>query len=222
VSATPKMPEGHAGKACKKTAGSKTPHGGGSGITKNWGGGETPSAVRVTNPVGPNPFLSFSKEKRRKSFDGKRKKKRNSFGIRQAVSLKMQHKSPKLTVDAVILNGDSIVLVKRKNPPFQGMWALPGGFVEYGETVEEAVNREAKEETGLHVWVEKLIGVYSDPDRDPRGHTVSVVFFCKPLSSELRADSDAKEARYFNLSNLPQLAFDHIKVVGDALKLIKG
>jgi 8-oxo-dGTP diphosphatase len=127
----------------------------------------------------------------------------------------MRVKGPSLAVDGVILVGDSIVLVKRRNPPYAGMWALPGGFVEYGETVEDAVKREIMEETGLAVEIEKLVGVYSDPGRDPRGHTVSVVFLCKKAGGSLKADSDAADARLFPLAKLPPLAFDHRKIIDD-------
>jgi 8-oxo-dGTP diphosphatase len=130
----------------------------------------------------------------------------------------MQKKYPHLTVDALIIEKGKIVLVKRKNPPYKGFWALPGGFVEYGETVEDAVKREVREETGLGVEILKLVGVYSDPKRDPRGHVITVVFLCRPVNGVLHADSDAKEAGYHSLSNLPELAFDHKRIVGDALK----
>lgn len=133
----------------------------------------------------------------------------------------MNWKSPKLTVDAVIFEGDEVVLVKRMNPPFKDAWALPGGFVEYGEKVEKAVVREAKEETGLKVEVIELVGVYSDPKRDPRGHTVGVAYLCKKKGGELKADSDAKEVRWWNTKKLPKLAFDHKKILRDALKKTK-
>ncbi|MBN2015035.1 MAG: NUDIX hydrolase [Candidatus Altiarchaeota archaeon] len=128
----------------------------------------------------------------------------------------MEHRGPSLAVDAVVVDGGGIILVKRKNPPFKGWWALPGGFVGYGETVEYAVRREVLEETGLEVRVERLIGVYSDPKRDPRGHTISVVFLCKKEGGSLRAESDAVDVGSFPLSELPELAFDHNKVVRDS------
>jgi 8-oxo-dGTP diphosphatase len=127
----------------------------------------------------------------------------------------MRIKGPGLAVDGVILLGEAIVLVKRRNQPYAGMWALPGGFVEYGETVEDAVKREILEETGLKVEIEKLAGVYSDPKRDPRGHTVSVVFLCKKTGGSLKADSDAADVRSFTLAKLPALAFDHRKIIED-------
>ncbi len=133
----------------------------------------------------------------------------------------MQHKSPILTVDAIIIKDNSIVLIKRKNDPFKDKWALPGGFVEYGETVENAVVREAKEETGLDVRIEKLLGVYSGPDRDPRGHTVSVCFICRIVSGKLKSGTDSADVREFKFSELPDLAFDHEKIIRDAIILLE-
>ena len=133
----------------------------------------------------------------------------------------MEQKVPRLTVDAVILDRErkSIVLIKRKAYPFEGMWALPGGFVQYKETVENATIREAKEETGLDIEIERLVGVYSDPERDPRGHTVAVAFLCRRVGGELNAGDDAAEAKEFKLEELPEMAFDHRKMVDDALGL---
>jgi 8-oxo-dGTP diphosphatase len=129
----------------------------------------------------------------------------------------MHKKGPSPTVDAFIIEGDKVILVKRRNPPYKGMWALPGGFVECGETVEEATVREAKEETGLKIEIIRLLGVYSDPKRDPRGPTVGTVFICKRIGGELKADTDAKEVKEFSTNNLPPLAFDHEKIISDAL-----
>lgn len=127
-------------------------------------------------------------------------------------------KSPSLTVDTIIRYPDGeIVLIKRGHEPFAGQWAIPGGFVEYGETVEEAAVREANEETGLDIRLDRLVGVYSDPGRDPRGHTVSVVFIATPTGGTLRADSDAADAlKTSDWRNLP-LAFDHARILNDAL-----
>ena len=90
---------------------------------------------------------------------------------------------PALTADCVVFGLDDedlkILLIQRGLEPFKGQWALPGGFVDVGETVEEAAVREMREETGLDVQLERLVGVYSDPERDPRGHNVSVVFLAK-------------------------------------------
>ncbi|KAA0002406.1 MAG: NUDIX hydrolase [Thermoplasmata archaeon] len=126
-------------------------------------------------------------------------------------------KYPRLTVDGVIIKDKKILLIKRKNEPFKGKWALPGGFVEYGETVEDAVIREIKEETGLDTKIEKLLGVYSDPVRDPRGHTISIVYLLSPKKGVLKGSDDAMEAKFFDIENLPPLAFDHEKIIKDAV-----
>ncbi|MBS7247171.1 MAG: NUDIX hydrolase [Candidatus Jordarchaeales archaeon] len=129
-------------------------------------------------------------------------------------------RTPLLTVDAVIIgkDGESIILVKRLNPPFKDYYALPGGFVEVGERLEEALRREVKEETGLEVEVERIIGIYDEPDRDPRGHVVTVAYLCREVEGELRASTDAKEAKRFTLKEAAslKLAFDHEKILRDA------
>jgi 8-oxo-dGTP diphosphatase len=117
-----------------------------------------------------------------------------------------------LTVDSIIMtNQGEIILVKRVFDPYKDCWALPGGFVEYGETVEDAVIREAKEETGLDIRIEKLSGVYSDPNRDPRGHSVSVCFLCKAVGGELKTSVETKKVKAFSKKELKttRLAFDH-------------
>lgn len=126
-----------------------------------------------------------------------------------------------LAVDVVIRTKDEkIVFIKRLNPPFQGYFALPGGFVEYGEKVEEAAVREAMEETGLKIENLKLVGVYSDPNRDPRGHVVSVAFLAEEGGGSLKASGDAGEV--IALKEPPKnLAFDHEAILRDAMKLIK-
>lgn len=124
-----------------------------------------------------------------------------------------------LTVDAIIITDDGrIVLVKRVFDPYKDHWALPGGVVEYGERVEDAVIREAKEETGLDIKIERLIGVYSDPGRDPRGHFVSISFLCRPTGGSLRASEETKEVKAFLKEELRsiKLAFDHEKMLRDA------
>jgi 8-oxo-dGTP diphosphatase len=125
-------------------------------------------------------------------------------------------RTPLLTVDAVIFFQEGIVLIRRNNPPYQGCYALPGGFVEVGETVEDAVRREAKEETGLEIEPLGLIGIYSDPGRDPRGHVVSLAFLAKGRG-DLVSGSDAGSAEVFSPQSLPPLAFDHDKIISDAL-----
>jgi 8-oxo-dGTP diphosphatase len=124
-------------------------------------------------------------------------------------------RNPTPTVDIVIYAPDrGLVLVERKNPP--PGWALPGGFVDYGETCEAAARREAKEETGLDVVLTGLLGVYSDPARDPRGHTMSVVYTAQALDvSRLVAGDDAGKAAFYPLDALPPLAFDHGRIVQD-------
>ncbi len=133
----------------------------------------------------------------------------------------MRPVTPLLTVDALILFDGKLVLVKRKNPPFKDRFALPGGFVELGETIEEAAVRESKEETGLDIEIIKLLGVYSDPSRDPRGHTVSICFLAKG-SGNLKAGSDAKDTGLFGLNEIPELAFDHNKIIENARSDING
>ncbi len=129
--------------------------------------------------------------------------------------------TPLLTVDALIIYEGKLVLIKRRNPPFVNQFALPGGFVEVGETVEEAVVREAKEETGLDIELIKLFGVYSDPLRDPRGHTVSICYLAKGRG-KLKAGSDAKDIGLFGLNEMPELAFDHNKIIENARSDING
>ncbi|VVB92978.1 ADP-ribose pyrophosphatase [uncultured archaeon] len=133
----------------------------------------------------------------------------------------MKPVTPLLTVDALIIFKGKLVLIRRKNPPFKDQFALPGGFVEIGETVETAASREAKEETGLDINIVKLLGVYSNPSRDPRGHTVSVCFLAKG-NGNLKAGSDAKDTWLFSLNEIPELAFDHNKIVEDARSDING
>lgn len=128
-------------------------------------------------------------------------------------------KTPLLAADAVILFAGGIVLIKRNNPPFAGCYALPGGFVEVGETVEAAAVREAREETGLSIELLALVGIYSDPARDPRGHVVSAAFLARG-KGELAAGSDAASALVFPLQSLPPLAFDHATIITDAQSLL--
>ena len=128
------------------------------------------------------------------------------------------YRSPKLTVDGVLFNGRKLLLIKRKHEPFKDIWALPGGFVDYGETTEHAVIREMKEETGLDVKIIDLIGVYSDPNRDPRGHTVSIVYDLEMMGGKLAGGDDAAEAQFFNYDSLPPLAFDHHEIIKEVLR----
>ena len=123
------------------------------------------------------------------------------------------HRNPLPTVDTIIEVPGGIVLIKRRFPPLG--WALPGGFVEYGETVETAAVREAQEETGLAVTLTDLLGVYSDPGRDPRSHTIATVFIGRAEGVPVGAD-DAAEAGIFTAATLPSpLAFDHAAILRD-------
>lgn len=121
--------------------------------------------------------------------------------------------NPSLTVDILIKVDDGIVLVKRKNEPYKGRWAIPGGFVEHGETVENAALREAREETGLEVRLKNLVGVYSDPDRDPRGHVISICYSARKKGGSLRSDTDATDVKVFKEIPWSKLAFDHEKIL---------
>jgi 8-oxo-dGTP diphosphatase len=130
-------------------------------------------------------------------------------------------KTPKLTVDCIIGYNGYIVLIERKNPPFG--WALPGGFVDVGETVEAAVRREMMEETGLELYDLRQFHVYSDPKRDARMHTVAVVFTAN-AKQEPRAGDDAKNAKLFGrdeilkMEDSGQFAFDHGSILKDYFK----
>ncbi len=136
----------------------------------------------------------------------------------------MTNRGPRLAADCIILVGGKVLLIHRRNPPHG--WALPGGFVEYGETVEDAVRREMKEETGLELEDLRQFRVYSDPGRDPRGHTVSVVFAARGVGKP-EAGDDADRYRLVDLSDVvgtgtvPEgtvpisLVFDHAKILRD-------
>jgi len=130
----------------------------------------------------------------------------------------MAYQTPSITVDGVLFKDSKILLIKRKNPPFESMWALPGGFVEYGETTEDAVVREVEEETGLQCTISQLLGVYSDPSRDPRGHTISIVYIVERKNGTVSGGDDAAEAAFHPLHSLPDLSFDHDKIIKDAIQ----
>lgn len=121
-------------------------------------------------------------------------------------------RNPVPTVDIIININSHIVLIERKNPPYG--WALPGGFVDYGESFEHAAVREAKEETGLDVFNLTQFRTYSDPNRDARMHTASTVFIAEAEGKPVAAD-DATNAGLFTENNLPKLAFDHEKILAD-------
>ena len=132
-------------------------------------------------------------------------------------------KTPLLAVDCVVFDPEGrVLLVRRKFPPFQGQYALPGGFVEIGETVEEGARRELMEETGVRAGALRLVGVYSDPARDPRGHTCSVVFLTAVPRTEPKAGDDAAAAEWIADWSKVGLAFDHAKILADASRMVQS
>lgn len=125
-------------------------------------------------------------------------------------------KNPTPTVDAIIMHEDGIVLIERRNEPLG--WALPGGFVDEGESYEAAIAREVLEETGLHSREVKLFHVYSDPRRDPRGHNVSTVYSVTVDPGTPKAGDDAETVGVFDPDELPQMAFDHEKIINQFMQ----
>jgi 8-oxo-dGTP diphosphatase len=127
------------------------------------------------------------------------------------------YRNPFPTVDIIIRQGNSVVLIERRNEPIG--WALPGGFVDYGESLETAAAREALEETGLTICNLKQLGAYSDPQRDPRHHSISIVFTAEG-DGKLEGGDDATSARLFDLDHLPSpLCFDHAGILRDYIGL---
>ncbi len=119
--------------------------------------------------------------------------------------------------DAVIMIQGKVVLIKRAKEPFKGFWVLPGGRVDVSELLEEAVKREAIEETGIEVRVRKMVGVYDSLDRDPRGRNLAVCFLCEADALVKKETGEATEIRLFEPGNIPELGFDHNQMVRDAL-----
>jgi len=132
-----------------------------------------------------------------------------------------------MTADVAVLRLEGvpeILLIERLDPPFAGMWALPGGFMETEETLEEAARRELLEETSIRAGELIRFETYDRPDRDPRGRTITQVFIMiwkKEMGTAL-ADSDAKSLQWFNLSRLPELAFDHKKIIDDVIRMMRS
>ena len=134
--------------------------------------------------------------------------------------MKQTYRNPLVTVDIIIEVNDKIVLIQRVNPPYG--WALPGGFVDYGESLESSAIREAKEETSLDVTLKEQFHTYSDPDRDPRHHTVTTVFIGKGAGTPKAAD-DAKRLGVFTERDLPKpIVFDHRKIIDDYFRYRQG
>jgi len=127
---------------------------------------------------------------------------------------------PRLSVDAVLIEDKKILLVQRFHEPFKGYWSLPGGFVDLGERISAAAERELREETGIRAKASKLIGVYDDPKRDPRGHVISISFIMKRISGKIMVSPESLAVKYFDIKNLPQnMSHDHRKIIKDALRI---
>lgn len=120
-----------------------------------------------------------------------------------------------MAADLVIVRDGEVLLIKRKYEPFEDQWCLPGGHVEASEQVRDAARREAKEETGYEVELDGLVGVYDTPGRDPRGPVISIVFRASVGGGGLDPDTDAADARWFPLDELPDLGFDHDQILAD-------
>lgn len=128
---------------------------------------------------------------------------------------------PVLAVDGVIVKDGQILLAKRTIEPFLDFWCLPGGRMDVGETCEEAVAREMIEETCLKCEIMKLLGVYSRPGRDPRGHTVTVAYLLKPVGGELKGNFESSELKFFDLDKIPtNLGFDNQAIIREAISAI--
>ncbi len=134
-----------------------------------------------------------------------------------------------LAVDAVVFgyqpeSGISVLLIKRKFPPFQGSWALPGGFVAENESLEEAVKRELEEETGIHINYLEQLYTFGDPRRDPRQRVVSVAYFVLVRQDiyTLHAQTDAEDAKWFDINELPDLGFDHEAIIQAAIDRVRN
>lgn len=141
-----------------------------------------------------------------------------------------EYARPALTVDCVVLGLDlteerlEVMLIQRDLAPFEGRWALPGGFVREDESLEAAAERELREEAGLeNIYLEQLY-TFGKPGRDPRGHTVSVTYYAlvSPSEHAARASTDARDARWFSLDDIPDLAFDHQQIIDVALERLRG
>ncbi|MEI8389981.1 MAG: NUDIX hydrolase [bacterium] len=141
-----------------------------------------------------------------------------------------EYKNPALTTDIILFSdykdGEDlkVLFIKRKYEPFKNKWAFPGGFVEYNEELEEAAKRELEEETSIKDVCLKQLGAFGRVGRDPRGRTVSVVYYASVNSSELfiKAQDDAKDAQWFSVNKLPELAFDHAEIIAFALETLKS
>lgn len=140
----------------------------------------------------------------------------------------MNKQAIKLSVDAVVFGYEegniSVLLIKRKYDPFKGQWAIPGGFVINNESLEEAVERELFEETGIKINYLEQLYTFGKPDRDPRGRVVSIAYFglVRPNAFKLYASTDAEQAQWFNINDLPKLSFDHKEILKTAIERLQG
>ena len=134
----------------------------------------------------------------------------------------MSHRNPVPTVDVIVQKGSKVLMIRRKKDPFAGRLALPGGFVNEGETVEDAARREAKEETSLEIEPIEILGVYSDPARDPRRHVLTVVFVAIITGGSEQASDDAADLQWVELAGVEKMkdkiAFDHARILADYRK----
>ena len=140
----------------------------------------------------------------------------------------MSKQSIKLSVDAVVFGYEegniSVLLIKRKYDPFKGQWAIPGGFVENDESLEDAVERELFEETGIKINYLEQLYTFGKPNRDPRGRVVSIAFFglVRPNAFKIYASTDAEQVQWFNINELPKLSFDHKEILKTAIERLQG
>ena len=132
---------------------------------------------------------------------------------------------PAVTADCIVFNKEDdkifVLLIQRKNDPYKDCWAFPGGFVNIDESAEDAAIRELKEETGLEISTVEQLRAYSNPDRDPRERIITIAFIAESKIKDVKEGDDAQDARWFDVSNLPSLAFDHENILNDALEKIK-
>jgi 8-oxo-dGTP diphosphatase len=129
-------------------------------------------------------------------------------------------KVPMIATDGLLYKDGKVLLVKRSHEPFKNYWALPGGFVDFGERLEDAAVRETFEESGIKTKVKKMVGVYSDPKRDPRGHVITVCFLLEYVSGKVTTSDETSDVRFFK--KLPdKIAADQAQMIKDAKKMIK-
>ena len=140
----------------------------------------------------------------------------------------MKKQSIKVSVDAVVFGYEegniSVLLIKRKYEPFKGQWAIPGGFVINNESLEEAVERELFEETGIKINYLEQLYTFGKPNRDPRGRVISIAYFglVRPNAFNIFASTDAEQVQWFNINDLPELSFDHKEILKIAIERLQG